>query len=219
MSIQGRLPFYKLELFKNRLRKDDSSSQNKTVGYYLSSLLELRHDKINKATVRPAKTQISLGICPVWSEYSLCAQWVAKNQIFLYADSKDSDQTRRMLRLIWVFAGRTFILLVLSCRGSLTLVVKQEILIDWFCFSCMQANSNKFQAIAVAKRTHEKSPTFNFGSINITCDEVVKLLGIDIDSRLSFDNHISNICKKKKKKKKKTAQQLNILETNWEPPE
>ena len=34
------------------------------------------------------------------------------------APSKDADQTGRMPRLIWVFAGRTLILLVLSCRGS-----------------------------------------------------------------------------------------------------
>ena len=29
-----------------------------------------------------------------------CAQWVAKDQSFLYADSEDSDQTGRMPRLI-----------------------------------------------------------------------------------------------------------------------
>ena len=34
---------------------------------------ERQHDKTNKMTVRPAKTQISLGIHPVWSESSLCA--------------------------------------------------------------------------------------------------------------------------------------------------
>ena len=45
-------------------------------------------------------------------------EWVAKDPSFLYADSEDSDQIGRMLRLIWVFAGRTLILLVLSCRGS-----------------------------------------------------------------------------------------------------
>ena len=44
-------------------------------------------------TLRPAKTQISLGICPVWSESSLCAQWVGKDSNFLHADSEDSDQT------------------------------------------------------------------------------------------------------------------------------
>ena len=40
------------------------------------------HDKTNKMTLSPVKTQISLGICPVWSESSLCAQWVAKDQAF-----------------------------------------------------------------------------------------------------------------------------------------
>ena len=34
---------------------------------------EPRHDKTNKVTVRPAKTQISLGIRPVRSESLLCA--------------------------------------------------------------------------------------------------------------------------------------------------
>ena len=69
-------------------------------------------------TVRPAKTQISLGIRPVWSESSLFAQLVAKDPRFLHADSKDSDQTGRMPRPIWVFAGRLVILLVLSWGGS-----------------------------------------------------------------------------------------------------
>ena len=56
----------------------------------------------------------------LWSDWasSLCAQWVAKDASFLHADSEDSDQTGQMPRLIWVFAGRTLILLVLSCRGS-----------------------------------------------------------------------------------------------------
>ena len=52
-------------------------------------LFELLHDKTNKMTVRPAKTQISL-----------CAQWVAKDPSFFHGDSKDSDQTGQMPRLI-----------------------------------------------------------------------------------------------------------------------
>ena len=79
-----------------------------------------------------------------------------------------------------------------------------KILIDWFSFNCMQANPGKFQAIAVGKKTFEKSPVFRFESVNITCEEVVKLLGVDIDFNLSFDQHISNICKK-------AAQQLNVM--------
>ena len=34
----------------------------------LENTNELRHDKTSKVTVCPAKTQISLGIRPVWSE-------------------------------------------------------------------------------------------------------------------------------------------------------
>ena len=56
------------------------------------------------------KTQISLGIRPVWSESLLCAQWVAKDPSFLHVDCKKKkpDQTGQMPRLIWVFAGRTY---------------------------------------------------------------------------------------------------------------
>ena len=43
--------------------------------------------------MRPAKTQISLGIHPVLPESSLCAQWVANYSSFLHTDSKDFDQT------------------------------------------------------------------------------------------------------------------------------
>ena len=81
-----------------------------SIDFYSS---ELPHDKMN---MHPAKTQISLGIRPVWSESSLCTQWVDKGPSFLYADSEDSDQTGRMPRLIRVFAGHTVILLVFVMR-------------------------------------------------------------------------------------------------------
>ena len=63
--------------------------------------------KLTKWHVRHAKIQISLGINPVWSKSSLCAQWEAKDARFLRAESEDSDQTGRMPRPIWVFARRT----------------------------------------------------------------------------------------------------------------
>ena len=53
-----------------------------------------------RMSVRPAKIAQS-------DQSSLCTQWVAKDLSFLHADSEDSDQSGRMPRLIWVFAGRT----------------------------------------------------------------------------------------------------------------
>ena len=40
---------------------------------FVQGKYEPEHDKTNKMSVRPAKTQISLGIRPVWSESSLSA--------------------------------------------------------------------------------------------------------------------------------------------------
>ena len=66
---------------------------------YMSRLMT----KPAKWHVRPAKTQVSLGIRPVSSESSLFA-WRKLGSLATH--SEDSDQTGRMPRLIWVFAGR-----------------------------------------------------------------------------------------------------------------
>ena len=63
--------------------------------------------------------------CAPSDQSSLCAWWVAKDLSFLHVDSEDADQTGWMPRLIRVFAGRTLILLVLSCHGSFYNVLKK----------------------------------------------------------------------------------------------
>ena len=54
---------------------------------------ELRREKNNKISVRPAKTQINLGICPVWSKSSLSAWRKLGSLTTHWAHSEDSDQT------------------------------------------------------------------------------------------------------------------------------
>ena len=68
---------------------------------------ELQNDKTNKIPVRQAKTQISLGIRPVWSESSLSAWRNFGSLASNWADSEDSDQTGWMPKLIWIIDGRT----------------------------------------------------------------------------------------------------------------
>ena len=80
------------------------------IDVFTRMVFELRQDKTNKMTVRPAKNQISLGIRSVWSESSLSEWRKLVSLATHWAHSEDSDPPR----LIWVFAGRTFILLVLS---------------------------------------------------------------------------------------------------------
>ena len=86
--------------------KDKNASKSVTVVWrqsihYVSCLMT----KPTKWHVRPVKTQISLGICPVWSESSLSA-WRKLGSLATHcAHSEDSDHTGQMPRLIWLFAG------------------------------------------------------------------------------------------------------------------
>ena len=78
--------------------------------------------KPTKWHVHPAKTQISLGIRPVQSE-SLLSAWRKLGSLATHwVHSEDSDQTGRMPRLIWVFAGHShfvgFVMWWLKCISS-----------------------------------------------------------------------------------------------------
>ena len=90
-------------------------------------------------TVHPAKTQTSLGICPVWSVFAVCSMG-SSGPRFLYADSEDwSDwadaqaESDRMPRLIRVFTGRTG--LCWFCREV------AQILCSWFLQSFLVTGS------------------------------------------------------------------------------
>jgi len=67
----------------------------------------------------------------------------------------------------------------------------------------MKANPEYVQAIAVGKKTKDKNLTFNLEGNQIECESEVILLGVTIDFKLNFNEHISNICKK-------ASRQLNV---------
>ena len=80
-------------------------------------------------------------------------------------------------------------------------VLEEEscILIDWFFNNFMKANPTKFQAICIGKNAHENIASFKVDSVEIKCEENVTLLGVNIDFMLSFDDHVTDICKKASK--------------------
>ena len=90
-------------------------------------IIEPRHDKTNKMCVHPVKTQISLGIHPIWSMSSLSAWRKLGSLATHWVHSEDSGQTGRMPRLICVFAGHTATLLVLLCRSSIIMYLNKSL--------------------------------------------------------------------------------------------
>ena len=80
-----------------------------------------------------------------------------------------------------------------------------DVVIDWFKKNEMVVNSDKFQAIILDKRkrdhTDERITVDNY---QIKIVSSVKLSGLQLDDKLNFNVHISNICKS-------AANQLNAL--------
>ena len=69
----------------------------------------------------------------------------------------------------------------------------------------MIVNPEKFQAIVVKKNAKMKdSYPLNINDLTINSENSVKLLGIEIDNKLSFEQHISTLCNK-------ASNQLNAI--------
>ena len=78
--------------------------------------------------------------------------------------------------------------------------------INWFHQNRMKANSSKFQSIVLVNVSTDDTTNFSFnaGNADIPLSDNVKLLGVNIDNKLSFNEHITFICRR-------AAKQLNAM--------
>ena len=76
--------------------------------------------------------------------------------------------------------------------------------IDWFIMNNMIVNPDKFQAMIMSCNKTENKHDLNTNNSIISSVDSVILLGIEIDSKLNFEKHISTICKK-------ASRQLNTI--------
>ena len=77
-----------------------------------------------------------------------------------------------------------------------SLTFKSGLAIDWFEHNSMIVNPDKFKAIILSKSKHDTSGiSLTLGNQNITTQKSVTLPGVTIDCELSFDKHVSGLCK------------------------
>ena len=75
-----------------------------------------------------------------------------------------------------------------------------NLLNDWFTHNNLISNNDKSKLLA----THEEKLTAAIGNDLIHSSTHVKLLGIIIDSKLNFQQHVSKLCKR-------TSRQIHAL--------
>lgn len=74
-----------------------------------------------------------------------------------------------------------------------------EIAIEWFKNNDMEANPSKFQGLLKLYSNQLAPEKITIANVEIPFSVNVKLLGVTVDKNLSFDTHVSNICKKSTK--------------------
>ena len=78
-----------------------------------------------------------------------------------------------------------------------TLQKEAEVASQWFKDNFMIVNPGRFQAMIIKRfGKMENNNEMYIDNKKITSEHSVKLLGIEIDNQLKFDNHVSTLCKK-----------------------
>ena len=93
------------------------------------------------------------------------------------------------------------------------LVEDSEAAVEWFRINGMKANPSKFQAI-FSHRHENPQITINISDIEIISKSTVTLLGIVIDSKLTFSEHINKLCKQAGKQVNVLRRFAKLLNTN-----
>ena len=81
-----------------------------------------------------------------------------------------------------------------------------NVFMNWFERNSLKANPEKFQSMLISSHSFDADGLMiPVGNTIIPSMERMKVLGITIDDKLNFSEHISNVCIK-------TGRQLNVLE-------
>ena len=103
----------------------------------------------------------------------------------------------------------------LSTSGSnidevnLNLLRKLSVVLDWFKHNSMVANPSKFQLIYPG--TFNANLSLSIENTHIKSVDVVRLLGVKIDTKLSFNPYVTELCKKSNQKLRALRRMRNFI--------
>ena len=104
--------------------------------------------------------------------------WITKTDLLNFTDDNTTTAAERAIESL------------LSA-----LETERHAAIEWFKLNEMIVSPGKFQTIVVKKNAEMKdSYPLNINDVTINSENSVKVLGIEIDNKLSFEKHIFTLC-------------------------
>jgi hypothetical protein len=110
------------------------------------------------------------------------------NDIFLSFDLSE----------LFNYADDNTILAICKDILSIKKIIAKEasMAIKWFQINLMEANPEKFQFTLLGKNVCPETESLEFSDVKIECESEVKLLGVTLDYKLSFNTHTNNLASK-----------------------
>ena len=119
------------------------------------------------------------------------------NTIMLYINSrKKKNNSRIVLKANSSYADDTQIFFAHNDYREVVSAINSDLeLVDkWFDENGLKRNNSKYQAIVMGKS--DATPDFKCENSSIPVTKEFDMLGITIDNKLKFDNHVAKICRK-----------------------
>ena len=86
-----------------------------------------------------------------------------------------------------------------------------KVVIDWLFEIYMSLNPTKYHYVYLGKS--KENDTFNFGNISLKNSKEGVILGLTVDNKLPFDNHVKKICRKASQKTCALSRISNYLDS------
>ena len=85
-----------------------------------------------------------------------------------------------------------------SDKDPMTLHLRMEneltTIVNWYAINGLKTNPEKFQAMILGKKTYNFNVKIKIGNVEIDNERSINLLGVNLDNKLNFSKHISDIC-------------------------
>ena len=133
----------------------------------------------------------------LWNLYQNDLTYITKSKISMFVDDHQPYVTHKNVGVI-----------------QQKLQNSAETATDWYDANYLQGNFSKYGSILIGKGKLDATLNINIKVFAITPHQVIKLLGVNLDCRLTFANHISQIGRKASQKGGVIMRLRNLIPTN-----
>ena len=153
----------------------------------IASYLQSRKQRIKLGNSRSEWAELSKGV-PQGSILGPLIFNIFLNDIFYFATESD----------LYNYADDNCVSVSHTEMNVLSSYLQSETqsMVKWFTDNSMRANAGKFQGIILCGGREQKTVNINVGESDICFVSKIEVLGVSIDDKLNFNDHVKRICSK-----------------------